>query len=266
MIDDASVGQLLEAWDIPGATPKHLPHPGAGSRTWDVTTASGRRYVAKLMFDARQFTEPGLRVAAALDDVGVTTGRPVLTRSGHLSLDVDDGTTRGTLAVLRHVPGQPLDLAGERAPTVAGGLLGRVHAALQRVTSQAWVPGDLLAWCARDAGNEPAMSALSRLVAFERRHPLTRGVVYGDPAPEILVEEESHGVALIDWGTPSWGPLMHDVACWLRYLSSGGRSGGPDRSAFLEAYLAHMTLDSVELEALTIFDALYDALGLRSRW
>lgn len=266
MIDDASVAQLLEAWDLPGATPTHLPHPGGGSRTWNVKTTSGRWYVAKLILDARQYAEPGLRVAAALDDVGITTGRPVLTRSGHLSLDVDDCTTRGTLALLRHVPGQPLDLAGEEAPSVAGALLGRVHTALQMVTSRAWVPGDLLSWCARDAGNETAMAALRRLGAFERRHPLTRGVVYGDPAPEILVDEKSHGVALIDWGTPSWGPLMHDVACWLRYLSSGGRSGVLDRAAFLDAYLAQMALDIVELEALAIFDALYDALGLRARW
>ena len=266
MIDDACVARLLEAWDLPAATATRLPHPGAGSRTWNVKTASGRRYVAKLILDARQFAEPGLRVAAALDDVGITTGRPVLTRSGRLSLDVDDGTTRGTLAVLRHVSGQPLDVAGERAPSVTGDLLGRVHVALQTVTSRDWVPGDLLVWCARDIANEAAMSALRLLRAFESSHALTRGVIYGDPAPEILVDEKSDGIALIDWGTPSWGPLMHDVACWLRYLSSGGRGSVRDRLAFLDAYVAQMTIDDVELEALGIFDALHDALGLRPRW
>ena len=188
------------------------------------------------------------------------------TRAGQLSLYIDDGTTRGTLAVLRHVPGTALDLAASDAPDIAGDLLGRVHAALQLLASRSWVPGDLLAWCGRDSANEPAQAALRRLAEFERHHSLTQGVLYGDPAPEILVDKERHRVALIDWGTPSWGPLTHDVACWLRYLETGGRASESDRTAFLRAYFVRMALDPVELAALDIFAELHRSLGLKSRW
>ena len=258
---------LLESWElgmITGCTV--LAHPGVASDTWNVHTVSGGRYVAKLIFDRRQFVEPGLRVAAALDAAGVTTGCPVKTIDGQLALEVDDGSRRATLAVLRHFPGAPLDLATHDAPAVAGDLLGRVHAALQRLTSRSWVPGDLLAWCGRDSENERAQGALSRLADFERQRLLTRGVVYGDPAPEILVDRESRTVALIDWGTPSWGPLMHDVACWLRYLETGGRGGQVDRTTFLDAYLNMMALDRAELDALDAFALLHRALGMKSRW
>ena len=92
------------------------------------------------------------------------------------------------------------------------------------------------------------MSALRSLGDFEQHTPLTRGVLYGDPAPEILVDGSTESVALIDWGTPSWGPLVHDVACWLHCLSSGGApSGGGD--AFLDAYRGYMRLDPAEFGA-----------------
>src|SRR5205814_401674 len=100
--------------------------------------------------------------------------------------------------------------------------------------------------------------ALERLQRFANDVALTEGVVYGDPSPEILID--GGRVSIIDWGTPSWGPLLHDIAAWLRFLELRDESDGASR--FLAAYRLHQTVSAEELDGLPLFEEVHSALGL----
>ena len=145
---------------------------------------------------------------------------------------------------LRYVPGEPLPRAAASA-ALAGEALGRAHAVLLRESRRNWVPANLVDWF--ESRGAPPVAAVRDL---DRLGLLTWAVVYGDPSPEVLVGE-SGGLGLIDWGTPSWGPLLHDVACWTTFFRVG-RS----RGAFLAAYRRWVPLRDEELVALPVFRAL----------
>ena len=80
---------------------------------------------------------------------------------------------------------------------------------------------------------------------------------YGDPWPEIRVLPS--GVGLIDWGTPSWAPLVWDVAVWLRWLRAG--PGSSAEADLIEAYRVHRTLSGRELSAVPPVVALADVVA-----
>jgi Ser/Thr protein kinase RdoA (MazF antagonist) len=81
------------------------------------------------------------------------------------------------------------------------------------------VPARILDWAEGFLPeSSAARPALARLQAAASR--LTDGIVYGDPGPEILVAE-GRPPALIDWGTPTRGPLLYDVAAWALHFSAG---------------------------------------------
>jgi hypothetical protein len=138
-------------------------------------------------------------------------------------------------------------------PELAGDLLGRVHSILLRESVRAWVPGDLLEWCELHAATLDQVdkarvaSALAAVRALDGPRVLTWCVVYGDPSPEVLVDESSGHLAVIDWGTPSWGPLLHDIACWTAFY---GADAGDDFAAFLAAYRRSVPLSDDEVRAL----------------
>ena len=79
--------------------------------------------------------------------------------------------------------------------------------------------------------------------------------MYGDPSPEILLAEDG-GAALIDWGTPSWGPQLHDVAAWLRWLGERPREGSVRGGRFLTSYGRPVDPGTLEL-----FGRCTDAFG-----
>lgn len=81
------------------------------------------------------------------------------------------------------------------------------------------------------------------------------GIVYGDPSPEVLVGDQDRA-ALIDWGTPSYGPLLHDVAVWSEAFASDEAG----RTALRSAYAAHGTLQADELARIGPFVRLARAL------
>ena len=262
MID---VARLLESWPL--AEPVAIaptPEQGDTSQSW-LVDAGGERFVAKLIHDGRRYAEPGLRVALAVDRGGVPTGAPILTRIGDLCLDVAVGERGGTLALLHFVLGEPLDPGAREAPEVAGALLGRVHAILARDSARDWVPNDLLDWAEWHAAANSAVdrarvaAVLQELTSLRRGGALTSAVVYGDPSPEILVDQASGAAALIDWGTPSWGPLLHDVACWTAFVRA---EKGDRHDRFLAAYRQVVPLDDAELGYLPRFWQLAHALRL----
>jgi Ser/Thr protein kinase RdoA (MazF antagonist) len=247
---------LLRLWGLDAPSrPKPLATQGHSSTVW-LVEAAGERFVAKLIHDRRRYAEPGLRVAAAVEAGGVRTGAPLPTVGGDLCAAVEVDGRECTLALLRFVPGNPLDPGQPDAAEIAGGLLGRVHAILLRDSARDWVPNDLLDWCESYAETRPAVATDHALSALARLRDLggqRTAAVYGDPTPEILVDESGEP-ALIDWGTPSWGPLAHDLACWLRHLD--GTEG------FLAAYEKHVALGPVDREAIPRCRELVEALAL----
>lgn len=252
----------LKRWDLAGSVSvREIVHGGRASRTWLVTSAD-TRWVAKLIFDRPEFAVPGLAVSEVVAAAGVRTGPPVRTRDGEIA--TAGPTLNGrptTLAVLRHERGRPLDPARPGAPELAAGLLATVHGALLDARPAPAVPARLLDWFAdvyRNSSNRRGLQALDDLARIEASVALTYGVVYGDPSPEVLVDRRSGDVALIDWGTPSWGPLLHDVATWASFLARGsGRSD--DAARFVSTYRKLGRLDPEEYRALPLVDAVRTA-------
>jgi Ser/Thr protein kinase RdoA (MazF antagonist) len=239
---------LLTAWRLqPPVRLAPVVPGGTTSKVWRVETGNGV-YAAKLVYDQQRFVEPGLQVAGAVATAGVCTGAPRPSEAGPLTVEVSaaDGA-RLTLAVLEWCDGQPLAGDDSRSAEAAGDLLGRVHAALAAAHPQPEVPGELLRWFdgfLSATGDADARNALGRVQALVRDGALTMGIVYGDPSPEVLVTEGG-GLALIDWGTPSFGPLLHDVLVWTSVFGSGVR-----RSAFLAGYHSHDVIGDHEYDEI----------------
>lgn len=256
----------LRVWDLVGVRViDELTDQGDRSRAWLVRTSSGD-YVAKLTFDAAEFVEPGLRIAAALGRAGIATGAPVPTVTGALCRRVRRGGW--TLAVLEFAVGQPLDWNSPGAPALCGDLLGRVHRTLSSLDGSLKPAGRLLDFYAAEAvrigGRRGAAlaAAVAAVCAFDRREGLTHGLLYGDPAPEVLRDDRSGTLALIDWGTPSWGPLLHDLVSW-RHIAATQNPGDPRAAQRLtDFYRAQMTIADTELASLALFVTLHHAIHL----
>lgn len=133
-------------------------------------------------------------------------------------------------------------------PEICGDLLGRVHRTLAGL-SNVEAAGRLLDFYAADAdrvgGRRGAAfaDAVAAVREFGRRVGLTFGVLYGDPSPEVLRDEHSGALALIDWGAPSWGPLRYDLLSW-QLFAADQQPNDPDIVERLSAsYRAQMPLD-----------------------
>jgi Ser/Thr protein kinase RdoA (MazF antagonist) len=258
--DGVNVEELLLPWQLTAPDFAEIEHRRRASRTWWVESLEGR-FVAKLTFDGRRFVEPGLRVAAAVALAGVPTGPPVITHDGDVCVEVNGPSRPWTVALLRAVGGKPLVPTEIGAEQVAGDLLGRVHAHLGECSRREWVPADLLEWSAEFAATTANTAASTVVDEISAVRDLVRfSVVYGDPSPEILVDVDGT-VGLIDWGTPSWGPQLHDVAAWLRWLGEEPGSGSPRETRFLQSYSTHARLTSVDLSLLPVFGRYGAAFG-----
>ncbi len=263
LVDVARLRVLLRPWGCDQSWRlAPTPQQGASSRTWTVRIAGTPRYVAKLIFDGRPYTEPGLRVAAELARRGVRTGPPVPTTAGELCRELlpAGADRRSTLALLRFEPGDPLNSDAPDAATVAGNLLGRVHAALAPLPATA-VPGRLAEWCVDRAttfGSE-CLTAAELVRGLCTAGTLRCSVVYGDPSPEVLTA--GHTAALIDWGTPSWGPVLHDVAVWTQRFHATSTQPARQRQ-FLAAYRRHASLSPAERQHLPAVVNLLNRLQL----
>lgn len=261
--------ELLAPWNLASVrVGAELTGLGDRSRTWRIDASSGA-YAAKLTFDGPAFVEPGLRIAAALDQVGIPTGAPVSTVDGQLCRPVGGPGQVWTLALLEFMPGEPLDLGDSQAAEAAGNLLGSVHCSLGAMPDAPCPAGRLLDFYAEvaDIADEVASAALKQALAdihaFNARTPLAFGILYGDPAPEILRDPDTGTLALIDWGTPSFGPLLHDLVAWQAFLTAGQP---PDRAAqtrrlFRDAYQARYPIDEGQLAGQNVFVALQKAIS-----
>ena len=251
--DDPDLADLLSPWRLISPHFTEIVHRRRASRAWWVESEQGR-FVAKLTFDRRAFVEPGLRVAAEVAKFGIATGPPVPTERGEVCVEVDRAAgAPWTLALLTPVFGEPLSPSGPRAEEIAGDLLGRVHSFLGESSRRDWVPADLLEWLAgfaEETRNEIAAAMVQ--VIRDRSEFVKFSVVYGDPSPEILVSADGN-VGLIDWGTPSWGPQLHDVAAWLLWLGERPGSRSEREVRFLASYNQHVDVSQPDLDQVAAY-------------
>ncbi len=199
-------------------------------------------------------------------DAGIASGPPVSTEARQRCVESDRSPARAwTLALLTPVPGDPLSPLSQDAGRLGGDLLGRVHAYLAAASRRDWVPAALLEWAAahtHETRNHRAATLVHAIT--DRSGELAFSVVYGDPSPELIVGPGG-SVGLIDWGTPSWGPQLHDVAAWLRWLGERPGAGSVREREFLESYRRHVKLTGDDLVLLELFAAFVDALLAGSR-
>lgn len=223
---------------------EEIRHGGVASRVWRADYG-GAPVILKLILDRPAFAVPGLAVSAALARRGLRSGPPLETLQGEPAVEVgEDDNPSWTLAMLRYEAGDPLDPAAFSAPELAADLLARVHA-LVLSTAMPEVPARILDWAeATMPQTSGARPAVARLKAAGSG--LTQGILYGDPSPEILVAR-GRSPALIDWGTPSWGPLIYDLAAWALRFSAGDRHRF-DR--FVSRYQEHSVLAPAEHDQL----------------
>lgn len=246
MPDDELVRSTLrDQWHLPVGELTALPGTHF-SRGWEIT-AGPHRYVCRLTEPGcRQPVEAGLVAAEHLRIRDIAAGQPVRTLSGGLTAQ----TPAGALAVLRRVPGRPLDGGDPLDQQWWGDRLGAVHRALQGFHHPGLRPWQLLDHNAPHLAAEPwlrgavagAVGAATRLTVTDR---LTYGVLHGDPAPGGFVVDPHTGRAgLLDCGAGGVGPLVYDVAAAVLY--AGGIAGATE---LLDGYLAAGPVRRDELDA-----------------
>jgi homoserine kinase type II len=228
---------------------------GFNSHTWLVNCDAGR-FVAKLAPHSPTF-EAGLAVAEYLEQLGFRAGGPLRTSDGALTVRVGDQM----LALLRFVPGAPLDLACSEEVYIWGQAMAQAHTLLRGLPNVpaglprwpwAWLDPseqhlDVAAWI------RPAVvSVLAELRQLEATQPLTLGVVHGDGA-SVLLDKATGARAVIDWGAAMWGPLLYDIAS-ARWLFEFHHGCDPhDFAPFLAAYRSQAPLPADEFAALGLF-------------
>jgi Ser/Thr protein kinase RdoA (MazF antagonist) len=207
-VDVAEV--LREHWDLkPGRL--EVLTGGMNSAAW-LASAGEWRVVVKAVGSGDTAFEPGLELAARLDDAGICTGRPRASKHGCLVERVDGRQ----VAVLEYVDGVELEPADQVA---IGDLLGRVHsaAAIEAGEVTEWLKFllpfedclDLEPWI------RPAVEgAVAEAVALGS---VSWAWLHGDPAAEAFRRQGDGEVALIDWGGAMRGPVLYDVASAVMY-------------------------------------------------
>jgi len=207
-------GVLREYWDLKPVRVEVLTG-GMNSAVW-LARADEWQVVLKAVDAGDPAFEPGLQLAARLDDAGIRTGRPRAGKHGRY-VECVDGRQ---VAVLEYIDGAPLTMADHAA---IGDLLGRVHSAA------AVEPGELADWLRfllpfeecldLEPWIRPAVEgAIADAVALG---PLSWSWLHGDPAAEAFVRQPDGQVALIDWGSAMRGPILYDVASARMYNGEG---------------------------------------------
>jgi len=236
---------------------RRLP-AGFTSEVW-LVEAGGAHFVAKYADQSQEALEAGLFAAELAERHGITSGAPLRTKEGALSLLVTEPSgQRHPLALLRFVEGSPLNDAEPGAASLYGQVLGRTHTLLQGLIQQ--VTLDVYDFLLQEEDYVVSQPGLAQLIrractaarAFEARRAVTSGVIWADRV-EIVLEKETGRVGVIDWGAIERGPLLFDVALTLLWLFPKGNQASEE---FLHAYLAAAPITSDELEGLPYYTAL----------
>ena len=252
---ESAVEAALTAWNLPAPVTLAPLLGGFNSRTWRVS-GDGGDFVAKLAPTSATF-EAGLAVAEQLEEAGFQTGAPLRTCDGALTVRL----AGESLALLRLVHGEQLDVSKPADLRIWGETMAQVHIVQQQVTS---IPNGLPRWpwtwldpAAAYLDIEPWVRpmierARKEASQLEVARSLTLGIVHGDGA-SVLVDRASGQRAVIDWGAAMWGPLLYDVASarWFFQFRDGGILA--DFAPFLEAYRERAPMSADELDGLDTF-------------
>jgi len=188
----------------------------------------------------------GLAVAEHLAGTGFPAGEPVRAVDGGFTVPVPGGV----LAVVRDVPGRPLDPADPLDQQWWGDLLGAAHRALTgfrhpRLTRLTWLNGEgahlsVAAWLRPAVA--AALGAVTRLTVTDQ---LTYGVLHGDPAPDLFrIDPDTGRTGLVDWRAAATGPLVYDLAAAVGYAGGLGVA-----AELVDGYLAAGPVGADETEA-----------------
>jgi len=223
------------------------PAAGAEPTAWQVDVGA-ERFVAKLVPAPRRTAfEAGLAAAEWLDRAGVAAGSPVRAADGALTVALNGGR----LALLRWVPGRPLDRAAPIDQQFWGDGLAAAHRGLARFAHPGLAKFQRVRPDAPHLDVEPwvrpaiasAIAAVTRLCVTDQ---LTYGVLHGDPAPrEFRFDLETGRLGLLGWGSAAaTGPLTYDVASAVMY--AGGLAAAGE---LLDGYLSTGIIGDDECDA-----------------
>ncbi len=250
----------LYAWPLPEPRLVRRLQGGFTSDVWRVE-AGGAAFVAKYTEQAQDAFEGGLAAAELAGHAGISSGAPLRTHEGARSILV--GAPSGQphpLALLRFVPGEPLDYGQPGAASLYGHLLGWTQRLFLDGGLMEQVAGDLYAFLQEDDAFVRAQPGLGELIqrALEaaredaQRRAVTYGIIWADRV-EIVCDIETGRAGIIDWGAIERGPLLFDVALTGLWIFPEGSQA---YEAFLAAYLATAPISRSELEELKYYKAL----------
>lgn len=263
LLSVTELAAALRAWELLEPIRITSLADGYSSSTWHVNTPD-QRLVAKYIHHGRDAFEPGLRAAEVLTEHAVLCSAPVRTRTGALSILVEGAHGRAEpLALLRYVPGIPLDWTDPITPGLAGHFLGRIHTLWQHAGERIQAQDRIFAYIAEDTPEVAAQPGLRALLQqalanvrdFEAATPVTYGVTIGD-CMELLYDPIAMRVGMIDTGAVGWGPLLFDVAVMCDESLQAKGAGDP-QARFLQAYLASGPIQPAELAGLRQYAALH---------
>jgi Ser/Thr protein kinase RdoA (MazF antagonist) len=259
-LSEEALRSALHAWALPEPRQVRRLAGGFTSDVWRVE-ADGAAFVAKYTEQPQDAFEGGLAAAELVGHAGIPSGAPVRTNEGALSCLVAGPTgQRHPLALLRFVPGAPLDYSEPRAASLYGHLLGSTHRLFLGSGLTEQVPIDLYAFLQEEDAYVAAHPGLALLIqqacAAARqdalRQGVTSGVIWADRV-EIVRDTETGQAGIIDWGAIERGPLLFDVALTALWIFPEGSRA---YDAFLAAYLATAPISRSELEGLDYYKAL----------
>ncbi len=225
----------LHAWHLSSPRLVRRLPDGFTSEVW-LVEAGGAPFVAKYAYQSQEALEAGLSAAELAEGHGLSSGVPLRTKEGALTLLVAESSgQRHPLALLRFVNGSPLDVAEPGAASLYGQVLGQTHTLLQGLTPK--VTLDVYDFLLQEEAYVVSQPGLAELIhractaarEFEARREVTSGVIWADRV-EIVLEKETGRVGVIDWG-----PLSADHCCSMwpwRCSGSFRRAVRPLKSFF----------------------------------
>ncbi|GHO82390.1 hypothetical protein KSZ_03960 [Dictyobacter formicarum] len=261
-LPDGTLIAALSAWPLPQPlTITRIPG-GFTADVWYVDTCQ-ERFVAKFAYDTQQTFEAGLQAAEIVERAGIASSAPSRTATGKQTIMVEGPPTLyHPLALLHFVAGERLNVKQPESAYLTGSLLGRIHTILLREQFRPQSGDRLFAYLKENTAEVQVQAGLSALIhqavkaveTFEENTPVTYGTLYGDSL-QVLYDQTTRQVGLIDWGAVGWGPLLFDVALTAEHFTSSQAQ----TDYFLQSYLAEAPINPQELAGLQYYQALHSA-------
>src|SRR6266542_2829190 len=126
-LEDRSLIDIISDWQLPKPVSVVRLDGGFTGDVWRVE-ANGQLYIAKLAYESRDSFEIGLLASEIVERHGLRSGAPLRTPGGDVTVMVEHPPGKQhPLALLRFVPGDPLELIAPAGLHTYGKTLGRIH-------------------------------------------------------------------------------------------------------------------------------------------